>query len=252
MNNLCRTMEGYRVNPRLIRFDWPILKQIVIIGLPAGLQSVIISLSNVIVQSRINLFGSQAMAGISSSGRIDGFIYMPMNAFGLAITTFVGQNIGAGRIDRIRRATKVCLLMSAAATAVLSLAVGLFREPLLGLVSQDPEVLRYGIMMLTMTCSCYIVFSTCEPLNGVMRGAGSAVPPMVISIVNMCLIRILWLYGVMAVWYDIRVVIYCYPVTWALTSIMMTIYYLKGGWRKKIGLDGPPQAPLVPGADTAA
>lgn len=233
LRNLSKADAPYRLSLREIRFHKAIFFQIAKIGLPAGVQSMVISLSNIIIQSKINAFGSAAMAGHSAASRVDAFVYMPMNAIALATTTFAAQNLGAHRIDRVKKGARTAIMLSIGVTAAVGWTASLAAEPLMELFADDPEVIRYGIMSTRIRCMTYFLFTFTDVLGGIIRGSGNAVVPMCISLTNMCVIRIIWLMIATSIWNDFRVVVISYPITWSLASLCYLIYYLKGGWNKR-------------------
>ncbi|MCI8633382.1 MAG: MATE family efflux transporter [Lachnospiraceae bacterium] len=232
VRDLMRTQESYRLELRKIRFHKEILLKIAKIGIPAGVQSMVISLSNIVIQSKINIFGSDAMAGQAAAQRIDGFVYMPLNAFSLAMTTFTAQNLGAGKFDRVHRGTKTAMLLGLISTIALGWSAALLARPLVGLFTDKEEVLYYGIRSVLVLGGTYFTFVFNDILAGVIRGAGNAVVPMTISIFNMCIVRILWLTIILSIWKNYYLVLVCYPMTWTLSSLCYIIYYFKGKWRE--------------------
>ena len=227
MINLMKSTEVYKVQLNKIRIHLPMLGNIVRIGIPAGFQAVVISLSNVIIQSRINLFGSNAMAAASAMSKIDGFLYMLINAFGLAITTFVGQNIGAGKYDRVRQSVKTCMFMVIGSATVLSFILTLNGKLLFSIFTNSDDVMFYAFKMMYLILPLYSLLSFAEVLSGAVRGMGRSIVPMIISLAGMCIIRIIWIAIVPNMWNDISAVYLCYPVTWTLTGTAYVIYYLK-------------------------
>lgn len=223
-----------RVHLRDIRVDMPLLKEIVRLGLPSGMQNAIISLSNIVVQANINSFGPAAMAGCASYTKVDGFVLLPVFSFSMAITTFTSQNIGAKNYDRVRKGAKTCLMMSGAIAAVLSILVMIFGRHLLGIFSDDPDILYYGTNMLMMLAPFYIVLSVNHTLAGVIRGAGLTMVPMVIMVVNMCVLRVIWLSIMMPLVHSIFIVYLGYSLTWVTTTLCMIWYYLRSGWLARL------------------
>jgi Na+-driven multidrug efflux pump len=193
----------------------------------------VISLSNIVIQSKINAFGSAAMAGHSAASRVDAFVYMPMNAISLATTTFAAQNLGARRLDRVKQGTRTSILLGMGITIVVGWAASLVAEPLIKMFAEEQEVIDYGIMSLQIRCYTYFLFCLTDVLGGVIRGSGNAVVPMCISLTNMCVIRIIWLVIATSIWNDFSIVVITYPLTWTLTSLCYLVYYLKGNWMKK-------------------
>lgn len=230
MIRLMGTKESYRVELRKIRFDSGILRNVIRIGLPSGMQSVMYSLSNILVQTSINGFGTTAIASWSAIGKIDGFIWMVMSAFGIAVTTFVGQNFGARRYDRVKRCTRIGLLMALGSTISLSVLLLVFSEPLLRMFTTDAEVVELGVNFFKVLAPSYFVFVFIEIFSGAIRGSGEALQPMLITCVGVCGLRIAWLLIVVPIWHTMEMVAMNYPVTWVITALFFTVYYLRGNW----------------------
>jgi putative MATE family efflux protein len=231
--SLSRTTHIYHLNRKKIAFDGPMLWRIVVIGLPAGLQSVMYSISNIIIQSSINGFGTNAAAAWTAYSKIDGFFWMIMSAFGVAITTFSGQNFGAGQYDRIRKSVKVCLAMSAGTAVFLSTTLFFLGSFVYRLFTSDPEVIQEGMVILRLLVPFYITYIAIEILSGAMRGTGDSIIPMIITCVGICVLRAVWIMVAVPYWRDIRNICLSYPITWSVTSIFFTIYYLQGGWLRR-------------------
>ena len=205
--NLVRSKEVYRLSLRKIRFHKDIFLEICKIGIPSGVQSMVISLSNVVIQANINVFGSSAMAGYSAASRVDGFVYMPLNAFSLSLTTFTAQNLGAGNVKRVRQGTRTGILMGLIVTATIGILVAIFSRQLTRLFSTDAEVIYYGARTIVVLGLGYSLFVFNDILAGVIRGAGNATVPMIISIFNMCVVRILWLSILLPIWQNFNLVL---------------------------------------------
>lgn len=233
LHNLTHASGPYRLNIREIRFDKAILIKIAKIGLPSGVQSMVISLSNIVIQSKVNMFGSAAMAGHSAASRIDAFVYMPLNAIALSTTTFTAQNLGARKMDRVKKGTRTSIVLGLVVTAAVGWLACLVAGPLIRMFTDEQEVMQYGMMSLKIRCGTYFLFVFTDVLAGVIRGSGNAVVPMGISLANMCVVRIIWLMIATSIWDDFSVVVISYPLTWSLASLCYLIYYLKGGWMKK-------------------
>ena len=230
MVRLMLTRESYRVEIRKIRFDRGILRNVIRIGLPAGLQSVMYSFSNIFIQASINGFGTDAIAAWAAIGKIDGFIWMVMNAFGISVTTFVGQNFGARRYDRVKRCTRVGLLMALGTTIVLSALLFVFREPLLRFFTGDDAVVRIGANFFMILAPSYFTFVFIEIFSGAIRGAGEALQPMLITCFGVCGLRILWLIIAVPLWPTMEMVAMNYPATWVVTAIVFIAYYARFKW----------------------
>lgn len=230
---LMLTRESYRVELKKIRFDRSILKNVIRIGLPAGLQSVLYSVSNLVVQASINSFGTDAIASWAAIGKIDGFIWMVMSAYGIAITTFVGQNFGAQKYGRVKRSIKVCLGMALGTTISLSILLLVFMEPLLRFFTGDEAVIEIGQRFFWVLAPSYFTYVFIEILSGAIRGAGEAFQPMVITCFGVCGLRILWLTVVVSIWHSMEMVAMNYPVTWVIAAIVFVIYYCRMNWLRR-------------------
>lgn len=225
---LTRLHEDYRLRPLKMRMEKLTTWDITRISVPCGLQGSMFSLSNLLVQTKINSFGSIAMAGVTAYSKIDGFIYMPLMAISLAVSTYVGQNIGAGRYDRVQKGIKTCLAMGLVTAVVMGAAVMLMGEQVVGMFTKTPEAQAYALQQMKYLAPFVWVFVFSDIFGGAIRGAGSTVPVTIISALCICVFRILWLVLLLPHFNDIRVLFLCYPVSWALSSLATAIYYFKG------------------------
>lgn len=233
MFTLMRSDDVYRVRLRDIRFSLPILRDIVRIGLPAGLQSVIYNVSNIIVQATINSFGTNVIAAWTANGKIDGIFWMIMGAFGTAATTFSGQNFGAQKYDRIRRCVRVCGLMAFGAAALISAVVLVFGPLIFRIFTSDEGVIESGMQIIHALAPFYFTYVCVEVISGTVRGAGDSFWPMIITCFGVCVGRILWILFVVPQYHTIEMLVWGYPISWALTSVLFIIYYLQGGWLRR-------------------
>lgn len=231
--SLTHTTHIYHLDPKKIAFDHAMLRRIVVIGLPAGLQGVMYSISNIIIQSSVNTFGTDAAAAWSAYGKIDGLFWMIMGAFGVAITTFSGQNFGAGRYDRIHQSVKVCMGMSAGVAVFMSFLLYFGGEFVYRLFTDDTAVIQEGMTILRMLVPAYITYVAIENITGAVRGAGDSIRPMIITCLGICVLRVVWITAAVPVWRDIRCVCLSYPITWSVTSVVFILYYLHGGWLRR-------------------
>lgn len=231
---LIKTKAEYRLILKDIRIRKDILWYIIQMGLPSAFQSSIIAFSNVIVQGNINSFGSNAMAGCSSYIKLDGFAIMPIMSFSMAITTFTGQNMGAKRYDRVKKGAKTCAILSMSVITCISILMFIFGENLIRIFTGDEKVIYYGISMLKTLVPCYIFLGIAHTFSGVLRGAGLAFVPMIILVLNMCVLRIIWLSVMMPLYHHISIVFYGYTITWITSAICMYVYYKKAHWLKEI------------------
>lgn len=236
---LMRREGSSRLVLRQIRIERTTLADILKIGVPAGMQSVMYSVSNLIIQSAINSFGSDSVAAWTAMGRMDGIIWLVMGAFGTAITTFVGQNFGAQRYDRMRRSCRICMGMATGSTAVLSIIICIFGRQLLGLFTSDAAVLDIGQQIIWAISPFYIAYVAIEILSGAIRGAGDSVVPVVITALCTCVFRVIYVSLCQYYKLSIQYVAYSYAITWTLSTVVFTIYYLRGNWlRRRINIMG--------------
>lgn len=224
---------SYRLRLRRLRLHGAMLSRIVYIGLPAGLQSVMYSLSNIIIQAGVNGFGTDVMAAWTAYGKVDGLFWMTISAFGVAITTFSGQNFGARQYDRLRRSIRVCVGMCAGITIVLSALLVLAGRPLLGLFTDDPQVLETGYGIIRLIVPTYITYILIEILSGAMRGTGDSLVPTILTLTGVCLMRVFWVMVVVPMHHDLHTLLLSYPITWVITSTLFLVYDLRGNWLKR-------------------
>ena len=240
---LTRSTLSYRLTLSKIRFHGRLLGDIVRIGLPAGLQSVMYSISNVIIQAAVNGFGTDIVAAYTAYGKLDGFFWMTLNAFGISITTFVGQNFGARRFDRVRRSIWVCLGMTCGASVALSCVLLLLGRPLYHLFTDDAAVVEYGMQMLWQLAPVYITYVCVEILSGALRGVGDSLVPTLFTLFGVCVVRMIWVLWLVPRHHTLYVLLLSYPVTWLLTSALFIAYVLLSGWlsraARKAGFDCP-------------
>lgn len=208
------------------RLRWDLLGKIICVGVPVGIQSMILTLSNVVVQYHINGFGENVIAAFAVYFKAENLLCLPIIAFGQAMVTFTGQNYGAGRYDRIRKGILVCNGISAAVLVVLSWSALAAGKWILGAFCPDQAVIAEGLRIIGVTFPVYFIYSLFEVTGGVVRGIGKSVPSMIIVIVNLCLIRILLLEIVDRTVHSVESVAVLYPVTWLLATVSFVIYYL--------------------------
>lgn len=211
---------------RKVRFHGSLLKLQLKLGLPAGFASILFAITNIAIQAAINTFGTDTTAAWSAYGKLDAVFWMVSTAFGISITTFVGQNYGAGKMDRVRRSTRVCICMDLAVSFILVAALILARSLLFRLFTTDEAVVQIGSDMLLSITPWYIVYVFIEVLGGSLRGRGNVIVPVVITLIGVCLLRIIWLAGVLKVSPTIHAIIFSYPVTWVITALAFIGYYL--------------------------
>lgn len=232
--SLLKTTDIYRLRMKRIRFHKETLNHIVAIGLPAAVSGGLISLSNVIIQAQINVFGARAIAGVAAASRVDGFVFTSLEAFALAITTFVGQNIGAKKPKRLKSGIITALVMTLLFVASVSSILVIFRTPLMKIFTSEKDVIFYGTKMIVILAPFYVIFSVTEVLSGAIRGSGTAVPIMIITLIGMFIIRLGWIFIAMPMYKTIDIICWSYPISWVFTCILTLIYYFKGKWRKNM------------------
>lgn len=217
---LTRTRACYRVNWRRIRFEGPMLRQVVTLGIPSGVQSSVVSLANVIVQANINAFGSAAMAGCGAYSKIEGFAFLPVTCFALALSTFVSQNIGARRFDRVRQGMKFSLICSPVLAELIGVAIFTLAPFLIALFNSDPTVVSFGVDDARTVSLFYCLLSFSHCCAGILRGMGRPVVPMAIMLCVWCALRITYITVTVHFIPDIHVVYWAYPLTWAISSVL--------------------------------
>lgn len=205
--------------------DSQMLKRILTVGIPLGLQSMIITFSNLAVQYNINGFGEDAVAAFAIYFKAENLIYLPILAFGQAMITFTGQNYGAGLKERIRKGVISCNLLSMGVTAVLSAVVLFFGRQILGVFSDDPAVIEEGLRIIHVSFPFYFLYAILEVTGAVVRGIGKTTQSMFIIICNLCVVRITILSIFTAVFHSIEWVAAVYPITWCLTAVSFVVYY---------------------------
>ena len=226
LRQLLTTTDTYRLHVKKIQFDSYVLRRIFYLGLPAGLQSSMYAISNVIIQSFVNDYGTDMIAAWTAYSKIDAIFWMMIGALGISIATFVGQNYGAYRMDRIRQCVRISLILAFGITLVLTTFL-YFASPLLfRLFNDDPDVIQKGIVILRFLAPTFITYVTIEVLASTLRGSGVSIVPMILVCFGICGLRILWIYAATPIWPGIKTVLTSYPLTWSVTTILFVIYYL--------------------------
>ena len=220
----------YQVELCRIRIDKYILKDILKYGLPSGIQNSVIGLANVIIQSNINSFGTNAMAGCGSYAKVEGFAFLPITCFTMAISTFVGQNLGANEYDRAKKGSRFGIFTSIILAEIIGVLQYIFAPQLIALFNDDPGVVEIGTLQCRTICLfyCLLAFSHC--IASVCRGAGKAIVPMLIMLIVWCGIRITYITIIMKIVHEIKYVFLAYPLTWGISTIIYFIYYFCCDW----------------------
>lgn len=232
---LLRVKENYRVELRSIRFHWEMLKRVVRFGLPSGIQNSIIAIANVVVQSNINHFGDAAMAGVGAYSKIEGFGFLPITSFTMAMTTFVGQNLGANEIDRAKRGARFGALVSVLMAELIGVAVFALAPLLIAAFDTSPDVIAYGVEKSRTSGLFYFLLAFSHAMASILRGAGKAMVPMFVMMVCWCIIRVAFLAIAVPMTGDIQMVYWVYPLTWFLSSVTFLWYYRRMDWSRTIG-----------------
>lgn len=227
---LLRVPADYQVHIPELRLNGSMALQILRVGLPTGIQNMVISLSNILVQAGVNGYGTAAMAGFSAYLKIDGFNILPVLSFSMAITTFVGQNYGAGNWKRVKKGMWVTLAMCIVYTVATGALLLFFSRPVLSLFTRDATVIAFGQTAMRYFCPFYWLLAILHALAGTVRGTGKTVPPMVVLLLSLCLFRILWIQLLLPHFAGIEGIYLLYPVSWALGMVLMILYTWKGKW----------------------
>lgn len=224
--------QPYQLFPRQACLEGQSLKAILRLGVPAALQSVMYNISNIVIQAAINSFGTDSVAAWTAYGKIDVIFWMSISSMGLAITTFAGQNFGAGKLDRLKQGVRVSIWMSMGFAIVLSAVMTVFARPILSIFTQDSDVLSIGVAMVVFLAPCFFTYVPVELLAGAIRGAGKSLAPTLITLFGVCALRLIWLLAVVPFHKTLPMIELSYPITWTVTSVGLLIYYWRGHWLK--------------------
>lgn len=227
---LMKTEDSYKVVLKDIKFDKEILLKIIKIGLPTGFQESIVSLSNVIVQSYINVYGASVIAGYSVTIKIDGFVNLPLQAFNMAITTFVGQNIGAKQYNRVKKGAYITTFLAMVTIGFFVVIMYFFGRDFIALFNQEKDVIDAGRLMQLTFLPFYIFLPINQVINGVLRGAGRSAVPMYVMIFSFVFLRQIYLFLVTKVTSDVVYVFLGWPTTWVVCSLIFIVYFFKVQW----------------------
>ncbi len=234
---LIRTRECCHLRLRDVRLHKEVMLRILKIGLPAGFQSLMYTSANIIVQTTMNSFGTNTVAAWAAYSKIDVFYWITVNSFGASVTTFTGQNYGAGRYSRISQGTRICLGIAMLVSVFLSCFIYFGACPILTLFTDDRVIADTGLVIVHFLAPVYVVYVIIEVLTGTLRGIGNTFIPMLVSVFGICILRITWLLVAVPVRPDLRTVLFGYPLTWSVTAAAIVIYYwnyihrLKRKWK---------------------
>lgn len=220
----------YQLNLNEIKFHSRYLKEIIRFGLPAGVQNSVIAIANVFVQSNINTFGNDAMAGCGTYSKLEGFAFLPINSFNMAITTFVSQNLGAKEYQRAKIGSRFGILCACVLSEVIGLTMYIFVPFLASLFSSDPTVIEFATSQARTVTLFYFLMAFSHSVASVCRGAGKAFVPMSIMLAVWCVLRVTYIEIAMSISHNIILVFLAYPITWSISSIIFLLYYLLSDW----------------------
>lgn len=227
---LMKSKASYRVRIGEIKFHLPLLKEIIKYGLPSGIQNSVIAIANLFVQSNINTFSSVAVAGSGSYAKIEGFAFIPITSFSMALSTCISQNLGAKEYDRAKKGARygifICLLIS----ELIGLILFIFAPYLIGLFNQDPSVIKYGVKQSRIEALFFSLLALSHSIAGIMRGAGKATVPMSVMLSVWCIFRVSYITVALSISHTIDLVYWAYPITWSISSIIFVIYMIKSNW----------------------
>lgn len=220
----------YSIQLKKLRIDKAMLLEILRYGLPAGVQNSVIAFANTIVQTQINSFGKYATAAYGTHGKIEGFAFLPIVSFNMAISTFISQNLGAGLHDRVKQGARFGIVAAVLIAELVGVLCYIFAPQLIGLFDSNAEVIRLGTMQARTVSLFFFLLAYSHSIAAVCRGAGKAFVPMFIMLGVWCVLRICYIAYVSHTFGELSYIYWAYPITWAISSVMYLIYYLKGDW----------------------
>lgn len=227
---LIRKGTIYQVEIKKIRFYKGVTKQMLLLGIPSGVQNSVIAIANICVQSFINSFGEQAMAGCGSYSKIEGFAFIPINAFVGAISNFVSQNLGAKKYERAKQGARFGIIASIVIAECIGLFEFLLAPQLIRLFTKTPECVNYGVEQMRTVSLFYCLLSYSHCVSAVCRGGGKPVVPMLVMLIDWCVLRVIYINIAMALSDDIHLIFWAYPITWAISSVFYFFYYYFSDW----------------------
>ena len=228
--HLLKKGEVFTVTLSKIRFHADLLKEIVRYGVPAGIQNSVIGFANVIVVSQINSFGKLATAGYGSYAKLEGFTFIPIVSFNMAITTFVSQNLGAKEYDRAKKGARIGILVPLAIAETFGVISYIIAPHMIALFDSNPGVIEFGTAQARTVALFYFLLAFSHSIASVCRGAGKAIVPMIVMLSVWCAFRIFYIFVVIRLFNDIRFIYWAYPITWAISSVIYFIYYFTSDW----------------------
>lgn len=245
LRKLMKATESYRLIPRKIRFNGRMLQKVLYIGIPSGLQNAVIALANVVVQTNINDFGALAQAGCGAYSKIEGFGFLPITSFTLALTTFIGQNLGAQEYERAKKGARFGLIACVSIAEAIGLAIYAFIPALIAMfiqsgdAAQVQEVIRLGTMHARIMTPFYFLLALSNAMAAVLRGAGRSIVPMIVMLCCWCVFRVTYITIAVPIWPELTTISWAYPITWGMSSIIFLIYYNVVDWVHAYGRSKP-------------
>ena len=227
---LLKTREIYVLKINQIRFDRRMLFSVLRIGIPAGLESVMYNISNIVIQVFVNNLGTDTVAAWGTLGKIDAIFWMVINAFAISITTFVGQNLGAKQYDRAKKGAKFGILCSISIAELIGITIYTAAPVLSAAFNRDPDVIQYGVMQARTIALFYCLLAFTHCIAAVLRGSGNAAVPMIVLLCVWCLFRVSYITLAVRLIPDIRVIFWAYPLTWSISSVIFLFLFLRGNW----------------------
>lgn len=228
---LKRSEDSYQFKLSDTSPNWSVLSRIIIIGLPTGIQSCLYSISNVFIQATVNGFGTDTLAAFTAFGKIDAIFWLVSGAFGAAMMTFVGQNFGAGNMERVKKGIKTGIIIEAITAVIMSVTLYFFGDIFFELFTSEAEVISIGLSIMKFLCPTWVTFVFVEIFSSSIRACGDSMMPMIISGVGICGLRVAYLLFHQST--TVLEALFCYPVSWIVTSIIFIIYYIQGSWLKR-------------------
>ena len=225
---LMKRTDACRLELRAMAFHKQALLKIARIGIPAGIQASLFSASNVLIQSSINSFGDLVMSGNAAAGNIEGFVYITMNAFHQTTLNFVGQNLGAGKMDRVHKVVGIDLVLVTLVGLITGLTAFHFGRPLLSIyITDSAEAIEYGITRMSLICAPYFLCGLMDVMNGALRGLGASMEPLIITVLGVCVMRVVWIYTIFRIpaYHTLQCLYVSYPISWAITLVAQVIGY---------------------------
>ena len=215
-----------------LRVNWSVLKNVFLLGLPSGIQNSVNSIANLVVQANINAFGDLAMGGCGSYSKIQGFVFIPVLSMSLALTTYVGQNMGANRPERVKTGIRQGMMISVVMAEIFGIFVFMFAPYLVGMFSKDPAVIAFGVQQARVEALFYFLLAITHACAGTLRGAGKTMIPMSVTLGAWCILRIGYIEGLVRIIPNINVVFSAYPVTWFVSSLVLLWFVKKQNWEE--------------------